>query len=520
MRSLTLKSRVYLLNTLLLCITLIGAVVMVWYTFKIETIFREIVNRNVELFQAAEALGTSLVNQKGFVSYYVLDNNPDWIVQLNQYRERFEDQLEAVAGLVTESWEKEKMLKISDKYHLYITKRDQVVEFYASGDRQHGSSLHQEVRSLFFDILDLCEAFKAFHKEKIEAAMVKSGNEARHLRYIALLGVVSVILLSLLVNYVFVRHILEPIRSLAVQVEAMESVGNAEGTIGLKDRDAGMSRNEVALLEQNVLGLIEEATITHQALQKSRKSLMQSEKMALVGKLAAGTAHSIRNPLTSVNMRLFSLQKSSRLTPEQQEDLSVIAGEIQQVNKIVAHFLEFSRPPKLIMKSVNPSSVVESAVSLLKERLASYHVQVNITRKTPLAETLLDPEQLKEVIVNIVINACEAMKEGGTIVIEEESRRLEDLGPMAVRMGQDTGPESDERCHDQVDIIRITDSGEGISPAIKDRIFDPFFTTKVEGTGLGLSIAFNIINEHGGWLDLVSEEGRGATFVITLPVRS
>ena len=137
---------------------------MVWYTFKIETIFKEIVNRNVEIFQSAEALGTSLVNQKGFVSYYILDNNPDWIVQLNRYRDRFNTHLASVATLVSEPWEKEKMLQISDKYHLYSNKRDRVIELYASGERDRGASLHQEVRSLFLDILDLCEAFKTFHK--------------------------------------------------------------------------------------------------------------------------------------------------------------------------------------------------------------------------------------------------------------------------------------------------------------------------------------------------------------------
>ena len=127
---------------------------------------------------------------------------------------------------------------------------------------------------------------------------------------------------------------------------------------------------------------------------------------------------------------------------------------------------------------------------------------------------MVDPEQLKEVIVNIMINACEAMRDGGTIVIEEKEHFAAEHERSDIKFDGKMGPD------DRLDIICITDNGEGIPPALKERIFDPFFTTKDEGTGLGLSIAFNIINEHGGWLDLVSEEGKGSSFVITLPVRS
>jgi signal transduction histidine kinase len=226
---------------------------------------------------------------------------------------------------------------------------------------------------------------------------------------------------------------------------------------------------------------------------------MQSEKMALLGKLAAGTAHSIRNPLTSVKMRLFSLNRSCDFTPNQQEDFSVISGEILQINKIVENFLEFARPPKLKMKKMSPSIVVDSALRLLDQRLKSYHVTTRLIRHHPLAETFLDPEQLKEVMVNIIINACEAMDKNGLIIIQEEENFVEPLKKVAV--------------------IRIIDDGPGIPPVVKEQVFNPFFTTKDDGTGLGMSIAFNIINEHGGWLDVASEHGRGASFIITLPIK-
>jgi signal transduction histidine kinase len=484
-RHLSLKNRVYLVNAILLFITLIGAALMVLYTYKIENIFKNIISKNVAIFQSAEALGTSLVNQKGFVSYYFLDNNPDWLEQLRQYRLLFNQHLVTVKSLVDEPWEKQALAQIDQDYTVYVETRDRVIALYKAGNREQGFVLHQAVRESFFHILELCDQFKAFHKERIQEAVDISRREANRLRYMALMAVVAVITLSLLVNFIFARHIMGPIHDLVRQA-------NFDGS-------SGDSMDEVVALKQSVLGLIEDSELTHQALKQSQTSLMQSEKMALIGKLAAGTAHSIRNPLTSVKMRLFSLKRSCSFSESQQEDFNVIAGEIVQINKIVENFLEFARPPKLIVKKMSPSVVIDSAVHLLAQRLGSYHVETKILRDGHLPETLLDPEQLKEVIVNIMINACEAMKRGGHIVILEQEAYVEPLK--------------------RVDVIRITDDGEGFPQSIKDQMFDPFFTTKEEGTGLGLNIAFNIIHEHGGWLDVTSEEGKGASFVITLPVK-
>jgi len=482
---LSLKSRVYLVNAILLCITVIGAVLMIWYTYKTEKIFKEIIDKNIVIFQSAEALGTSLVNQKGFVSYYLLDQDPAWIEQLNKYRNFFKEHLVTVKSLVEEEWEKEAIAQIESKYAYCVKAKNKVIDLYNSGEIEKGAALHKEVREHFSIILDLCEQFKSFHKNKISHAIKISQAESNQLRYIALLAIITVIVLSLLINYIFTRHILGPIRKLVAEADMPSN--------------QIYPTNEVSALKLSVHGLIENAEQAHYELDKSRETLMQSEKMALLGKLAAGTAHSIRNPLTSVKMRLFSLNRSCDFTKNQQEDFNVISGEIKQINRIVENFLEFARPPKLAMKKMSPSIVVDNALYLIKQRLKSYHVTTRLIRHHHLAQTFIDPEQLKEVIVNIVINACESMNKGGLIIIHEEENFVEPLKKVAV--------------------IRIIDDGPGISRKIREQVFNPFFTTKEDGTGLGLSIAFNIINEHGGWLDVTSEEGRGASFVITLPIK-
>jgi signal transduction histidine kinase len=482
---LSLKNRIYIVNAILVSITVIGGLLMIWYTYKTEKIFQTIIDKNIIVYQSAESLAGALVKHKGFVSYYLLDKNPDWIDQLHQARKEFTDHLTSVKTLVEEDWEKQAISQIESKYSDYITTKDRVIDLYMANNVEKGYAIHETTRERFTQILELCEQFKTFHKNKISSAIEASKEEANRLRYMALMAIIIVIVLSLLINYIFARLILGPIRKIAEEAYIQG--------------DTPRPTNEVTALELSVHGLIKNTEQAHQDLKKSRETLLQSEKMALLGKLAAGTAHSIRNPLTSVKMRLFSLNRSCNFTGAQQEDFNVISGEIQQINQIMENFLEFSRPPRLKTRNMSPSLIVDSALNLLEQRLQSYRVSVKLVRTVPLSQTYIDPDQLKEVIVNIIINACEAIKHDGRIIISEEERFIHPL--------------------EKVTIIRIMDDGPGIPEEILPEIFNPFFTTKDHGTGLGLSIAYNIISEHGGWLDVSSKEGQGATFVITLPIR-
>jgi signal transduction histidine kinase len=134
----------------------------------------------------------------------------------------------------------------------------------------------------------------------------------------------------------------------------------------------------------------------------------------------------------------------------------------------------------------------------MEHRLKSYDVNLKLLRKQPLPEIEADPEQLKEVFANLIENACEAIGQGGSIVIEEETG---------------TPPANTTA------VLRVRDNGPGIPESIQHKLFEPFFTTKEEGTGLGLSIAARIVEEHRGRLDVTSKEGEGATFIVTLPLK-
>ncbi len=480
----SLRTRVYAILFALVVITFTGSMITVWYTFRMEEILISITEKHLQTFQTAESLETALVNQKGFVSYFFLDGDPEWLRQLGEYRQIFKEKLNAARHLADTGIQLEVIDRIDHEYSAYVSAKDRVIAYYKDGDKENGFKLHKEVRYLFFTILDLCEQYKEMQIDRIHKATEDGHAQAGKMRYISVLVSIFVVIMAITLIFFFIQHILEPLRKLAGEASRMGPTAAPQ--------------NEIKSLSHSVRDLIEDVDQTHTELQKSRETLLQAEKMALVGKLAAGMAHSIRNPFTSVKMRMFSLGRTLKLTETQKDDLDVISQEIRHIDTIVQNFLEFSRPPKLKMQQVSPSVIVDLVIQLLEHRLISYEVRIEVIRKRPLPSIPADPEQLKEVLVNLVVNACEAMKKGGQIVISEE--------------------ETIERPSGRMVVIRVSDNGPGIPGPLVDKVLQPFFTTKEEGTGLGLSIASRIIEEHGGRLNLTSTEGMGTSFTITLPV--
>ncbi len=481
----SLRARSYSILVALVIMTMAGGVVTVWYTYQMENLLTSVTEKYLAAFQTAEALEIALVNQKGFLSYYFIEGDAKWLRQLGEYRQIFRERLNDALSLADTERERTALFQIRDEYARYITIKDRVIGYYREDRREAGTELHRQARDLFFTVLDLCEKYKDIHKERIIQVRSSSQHQAARLRIIAATAVLITFVLGIMLAFVLGYQVLIPLRRLTAEV----------GRSG----EPPAAGNEVKALSRSVRGLIHDVDQTLTELEKSRESLLQSEKMALVGKLAAGMAHSIRNPFTSVKMRLFSLNRALKFTEAQKEDFDVISEEIRRIDTIVQNFLEFSRPPKLKIQSISPSIVVEQTIQLLKYRLKSYDVTVTVDRERNLPEIDADPEQLKEVFVNLMVNACEAIERGGLISIrEQELHRPSD--------GRQT-------------VIRITDSGPGIPESIREKVRQPFFTTKEDGTGLGLSIADRIIKEHHGSMDIESAPESGTTFIISLPIR-
>ena len=480
---LSLRTKTSFIVAMMVAVTLACGGVMVWYTHQVDGLVETLVSKTVKAYQSAEALETALVNQKGFMSYYIMDRNPEWLQRLGEYRHLFQVKLERAVALAATADERKALELIDVEYDAYVAAKDKALELYVGGDSEAGVEAHVGVRAHFFHILSLCERYKKVHEEAIAITRADVHSRARNLRWVTLLALLCVCSLGGLLTLLLGRQVLTPLRRLA-----------REEADGVRVSEP----NEVKAVTHRIENLIRTAGEARTELEKSRENLLMAEKMALVGKLAAGMAHSIRNPLTTVKMRLFSLNRSLPLSSEQEEDFCVITREIGQVDTIVQNFLEFSRPPRLAMQQASPSSVVDRVLQLLSHRLRSYEVTVALDRDALLPSLTCDPEQLKEAFVNFIENACHAMAGGGSITVTERV------------VAESEGAGLVEIC--------FADTGCGIMEEGLEQVFQPFFTTREDGTGLGLPISQRIIENHGGWINVDSTPGEGTRFTVYLPM--
>jgi signal transduction histidine kinase len=234
-------------------------------------------------------------------------------------------------------------------------------------------------------------------------------------------------------------------------------------------------------------------------LVESQTIIERQEKLASLGVLAAGVAHEIRNPLTAIKARLFTQQKLLSAGTPELEDSVVIGNEINRLEKIVRDVLQFARPADPKLMKVDAATPLREARDLLAPQLQKRGIALILGTITD-AQVSADPDQIKQVLINLIQNAAESIDDNGTVTLSAQcdTRRLH---------GQP---------HSTV-ILEVSDTGKGISLEIQKRLFDPFFSTKETGTGLGLTIAARIIEKHGGALEFRTQVNRGTAFGIVLP---
>jgi signal transduction histidine kinase len=235
-------------------------------------------------------------------------------------------------------------------------------------------------------------------------------------------------------------------------------------------------------------------------LVESRMLTERREKLASLGVLAAGVAHEIRNPLTAIKARLFTLNKAIGAVPNAVADANVIEREINRLEHIVRDVLSFGRPADPRWRSVPAVGLLKELHDLMRDQLSEVNIELAVEASAdPVIKA--DPDQLKQVLLNLVQNAADSIGECGRIVLRARVERANLRGRPS-----------------NVVILEVEDSGKGISLEVQKRLFDPFYSTKPTGTGLGLSIAALIVERHGGEIRYKTEVGRGTSFGVLLPI--
>jgi signal transduction histidine kinase len=349
------------------------------------------------------------------------------------------------AGALVSSEQREKLAQISAALEVYLSRGAKLMEDHTTSD---GKPVLEQVETDAAPLLALCDSLAVTERAALAEFMKASGHSLIWVEGLLLVLLLLVIGLGAVVGLSGYRELLAPLRK---------------------------------------------------QLRQSRAVIERNEKLASLGSLAAGVAHEIRNPLTAINVRVHSLKRSLVSGSSEHEDAAVIDNEIKRLEGIVQAFLQFARPAEPKFVTISADSLLVRVRALLGGQMEKAAIQL-LLESPPDLWVRVDPQQIEQVLINLVRNAAESIERDGVIRL----RARKDTA----RLGERCGP---------VVVLEVSDTGKGISPEVQKRLFDPFFTTKEEGTGLGLSIAMRIVEQQGGALHYATQLSRGTTFSLLLP---
>ena len=346
-----------------------------------------------------------------------------------------------------------------------------------------------------------------------DEALSGAASMARHILLAMAVTTICVVGLS----WTLASHVTLPIRALSEAADALaagdfDRIGRVEplrrhDEIGTLDRAfrrmAGQLGNRHAELQQQIGTTEDQLRKSEDKLRQTLQAAARSERLAALGRLAAGVAHEIRTPLTSLKLFLQSLRDETEFPPDEAEDFAVAMRQVQRMETTINLFLDFARPKAPCLAEIDFAKLVEDALVVVRPRASQQEVEIvgAVAERLPRVEG--DARQLGEALVNLMVNALEVMPQGGRLSIVVKP----DLPEAAGSQGRGVR-------------IEVCDTGPGIPESDMERLFEPFFTTKASGSGLGLAIVQGIVDRHGGTISVRSRLNAGTTFTIWLPAHN
>jgi two-component system sensor histidine kinase HydH len=342
----------------------------------------------------------------------------------------------------------------------------------------------EAARHLANETIPACERLRDFNAVEIEKSELVHRATLRWLAW----GFVAVGVLGsgagLLLGYGLARGLRRAVASLLVRIQGAsgmlgQDLATVEWGDGLRDPDG---LEGLAHRVEQVVG----------QLQQRERDVRRAERLAAVGQLAAGVAHEIRNPLTSVQLLVQTARKDPAAGALTDDDLALIDDELGRIERSLRTLLDYARPPTLERTACDLAAVAEGALKLVRGRAQQQGVEVRFVPPPAPIVLSADPAQLRQVFVNLLLNALDTMPTGGAVEVA--------LGRDGVGL-----------------TAAVSDTGPGIAAEMANRLFEPFATTKETGVGLGLVVSKRIVEDHGGTLRGVNRPAGGATFLILLP---
>ncbi len=310
-------------------------------------------------------------------------------------------------------------------------------------------------------------------------------------QFFILVTAVIILLLSTGISFVLIRFVQRPIQAMAAKMSQVEA---GDLSVRLESR----YDDEIGRLVASFNSMVVNLEKAKQELQQVHyRQMERADRLASVGEMSTGLAHEIKNPLAGISSAISVLADDFPPEDPRRQIVREVLEQIGRLDKTATDLLSFGRPSPPEFSWVDLNALVKKTLFFVSQHpeATSIHRQNKLTRELP--PVWIDEKQIQQVLFNIIINAIQAMKDGGTLVVE-----------------------TDVTTHDEAEFVRvrITDTGKGIAPEDLPKIFTPFHTTKTQGTGLGLPISRQLMEQHGGSIQVDSRPGEGTTFGIELPI--
>jgi signal transduction histidine kinase len=473
-----------IIGSLLVATCLVSA----WYISRLQSNLAAILAENVHSLEAAQDLEIRVRQLRFHSLLQPFDSSPARRKAIEDAQSRFEQSLGTVRQLANTEEERACVDKIDSGYQRYKAGLALLPREAAEGGSTTNLGKLADAHPVKF-VVEPCQELLQLNKDAMHATAEESNTAATRARLALLLLGLAGPAGGIIVGYGVARGLSRSIYELSVRVQNMaqrldQDVASvkiaAEGDLESLDRQL-----------QHVVRKVEEVA---ERVQKQEREMLRAEQLSAVGQLGASVAHEVRNPLTGIKMLVDAALRSKNSKSLTIEDLEVIRGEVARLEQTVQGLLDFTRLPKTERQLLDLGDAVHRAIDFVRPRARQQKVEIATQSGEAASLVYADRNQLHTVLVNILLNALDAMPNGGSLDVE--------LKP----------------CGSQEASIIVSDTGPGISTEMFSRLFTPFASSKPTGTGLGLSICHRIVEEHGGRITAKNREQGGACFTVTLPV--
>lgn len=408
----------------------------------------------------------------------------DQVERVSVLHERISVLLDQLSLVADQESEQEIKSRLDEQYQIYLNRWNQLPPI---SNAEHEQKRKEVTQFLDSSVRKVCDEFIQYNDRRIEESVANEEKVLRRLAWgLALVGVLGGVA-GIVLGYAVARTVAVSIRKLQVQIRHVAGKMSAESpSIVLT------GEGDFTSLHQEMDQLSRQITEVLETLQQREREILRSEQLAAVGQLAAGVAHEIRNPLTSIKLMVQTTLENENNTLSR-EDLLLFEGEIRRIESSLQIFLDFTRPQKANRQQTDLKSLVEEVKGLIRGRAVKQKVQVH--SQLPETEVLViaDREQFRQVLVNLCLNSLDAMPQSGELTLI-----LESIPKKGIE-------------------LRVRDTGPGIVPSILPRLFEPFVSGKDTGLGLGLAISKRIVEEHGGKIIVTNLQPTGTEFVVQIP---